>query len=118
MFLIDGDISFSGQNADFKIYLNGHLHRSISIDFINPQNINPNMLMIGAGSLSVKIKGLWPGVPEMYNVIRMSKVDESNKISVTVNTRQREYIGSYWQPAYIYYSEVDKALTNIYSNII
>ena len=37
---------------------------------------------------------------------------------VTVNTRQREYIGSYWQPAYIYYNEPDKTLTNIYSNII
>ncbi len=114
------DILFANvlQNAGFKIYLNGHLHRTINIDFINPQNINPNMLMIGAGSLSVKVKGLWPGVPEMYNVIRITKVDEEDKIMVTVNTRQREYIGSYWQPAYIYYSEPDKTLTNIYSNII
>lgn len=114
------DILFANalQNADFKIYLNGHLHRSISIDFINPQNINPKMLMIGAGSLSVTEKGLWPGVPERYNLIRIRNVNESNKIVVTVNTRQREYIGSYWQPAYIYYSEPNKRLTNIYSNII
>jgi 3',5'-cyclic AMP phosphodiesterase CpdA len=117
------DILFANvlQNAGFKIYLNGHLHRSISIDFVNPQNINPQMVMIGAGSLSVKVKGLWPGIGEMYNVIKISKVDESvtsDKIKVTVNTRQREYIGSYWQSAYIYYSESDKAMTNIYSNII
>lgn len=114
------DILFANamQNAGFKIYLNGHLHRSVSIDFVNPQNINPNMLMIGAGSLSANSKGLWPGVPEMYNVIKINKVDESDKIMVTVNTRAREYIGTYWHPAYIYYSEDNKTLTNIYSNII
>lgn len=106
------------QNADFKIYLHGHLHRSISLDFVNPQNINPNMLMIGAGALSVEEKGMWPGIPERYNIIRISKVDESDKIMVTVNTRQREYIGSYWQPAYIYYNEPNKTLTNIYSIFI
>lgn len=114
------DILFANalQNAGFKIYLHGHLHRNISLYFLNPQNINPNMLMIGAGALSVVEKGMWPGVPERYNIIRISKVQESDKIMVTVNTRQREYIGSYWQPAYIYYNEPDKTLTNIYSNII
>ena len=114
------DILFANalQNADFKMYLHGHLHRSISLDFINPQNINPNMLMIGAGALSVEQKGMWPGIPELYNIIRITKVNQSEKIKVTVNTRQREYIGSFWQPAYIYYSEIDKTLTNIYSNII
>ncbi|WP_333859485.1 metallophosphoesterase family protein [Clostridium sp.] len=106
------------QNENFKIYLHGHVHRSISLDYLNPQNINPNMIMIGSGALSVGKNGLWPGVPGRYNVIKISKTDMPNKILVSVNTRQREYIGNYWQPAYIYYEDDGKRLTNIWSNII
>ncbi|MFL0197175.1 metallophosphoesterase family protein [Clostridium sp. WILCCON 0269] len=106
------------QNENFKIYLHGHVHRSISLDYLNPQNINPNMIMIGAGALSVGKNGLWPGVPGRYNVIKISKIDIPNKILVSVNTRQREYIGNYWQPAYIYYESNGKKLTNIWSNVI
>jgi len=114
------DIPFANalQNENFKIYLHGHVHRTISLDYLNPQNINPNMLMIGAGALSVGKSGLWPGVPERYNVIKISKTDTPNKILVSVNTRQREYIGTYWQPAYIYYEDDGKKLTNIWSNVI
>ncbi|OBR96968.1 MULTISPECIES: metallophosphoesterase [Clostridium] len=114
------DIPFANalQNENFKIYLHGHVHRSISLDYLNPQNINPNMVMIGAGALSVGKSGLWPGVPERYNVIKISKTDKPDKILVSVNTRQREYIGSYWQPAYIYYKDDGKKLTNIWRNVI
>lgn len=114
------DIPFANamQNENFKIYLHGHVHRSISLDYLNPQNINPNMIMIGAGALSVGKSGLWPGVPERYNVIKIATTDEPDKILVSVNTRQREYIGTYWQPAYIYYTDDGKKLTNIWTNII
>lgn len=76
------------------------------------------MIMIGAGALSVGKNGLWPGVPGRYNIIKISKTDIPNKILVSVNTRQREYIGNYWQPAYIYYEDNGKRLTNVWSNII
>lgn len=114
------DIPFANalQNEDFKLYLHGHVHRSISLDYLNPQNINPNMVMIGSGALSVEQAGLWPGVPERYNVIKMVQTDNSDEIFVSVNTRQREYIGSYWQPAYIYYKDNEKKLTNIWNSII
>lgn len=114
------DIQFANamQDENFKIYLHGHVHRTISLDYLNPQNINPNMIMIGAGALSVSKGGLWPGVPERYNVIKINNANAHDKISVSVNTRQREYIGTFWQPAYIYYEDDDKTLTNIWSKII
>lgn len=114
------DIPFANamQNEDFKIYLNGYVHRSISLDFLNPQNVNPNMVMIGAGALSVGQSGLWPGVPERYNIIKITETMDPDKILVAVNTRQRESIGSYWQPAYIYYEDGGTELTNIWRNTI
>ncbi|GKU25072.1 metallophosphoesterase family protein [Clostridium folliculivorans] len=114
------DIQFSNamQNEDFKFYMHGHVHRTISLEYMNPQNINPNMLMIGAGALSAQADALWPGVPERYNVIRIANTDKHGKLLVSVNTRQREYIDTFWQPAYIYYETFGKKLTNIWSNII
>lgn len=114
------DIPFANamQNENFKIYMHGHVHRIISLDYLNPQNVNPNMIMIGAGALSVGQSGLIPGVPERYNIIRMTKTDKVNKLLVEVNTRQREYIGTYWQSAYIYYEENGKKLSNIWRNVI
>lgn len=114
------DVAFSNalQNENFKLYLHGHVHRNISLDYLNPQNINPNLIMIGAGALSVGKSGLWPGVPERYNIIKISKDCPSHQLLVTVNTRQREYIGSYWEPAYIYYREYDKMMSNLWMRTI
>ncbi|MDD7793386.1 metallophosphoesterase [Clostridium sp. 'White wine YQ'] len=114
------DIPFANamQNENFKIYMHGHVHRTISLDYLNPQNINPNMIMIGAGALSATQGSLWPGVPERYNVVRIEATENPCEIYVSVNTRQREYIGAYWQPAYIYYKDDGKKLTNIWNNII
>ncbi|MBU5484699.1 metallophosphoesterase [Clostridium sp. MSJ-11] len=106
------------QNEDFKIYLHGHVHRDISLDCFNPQNINPNIIMIGSGALSVNKKGMWPGIPQRYNVIRIKDINDTKKILLTVNTRQREYIGSHWQPAYIYYNEPNKTMSNIWNGIV
>jgi predicted MPP superfamily phosphohydrolase len=117
------DIPFGNalQNENFKIYLHGHVHREISLNFFNPQNVNPNMIMLGAGALSTGEKknlSMWSGTPQRYNVIRISKTDDTDKILITVNTRQRERLGAHWQPAYIYYNESDRKMTNLWKSII
>jgi hypothetical protein len=109
------------QNENFKIYLHGHVHREISLDFFNHQNVNPNMIMLGAGALSIdenRTLSMWSGIPQRYNVIRISQADDADKILVTINTRQRERLGAHWQPAYIYYNESEKKMTNLWRSII
>lgn len=114
------DIVFANalQNENFKIYLHGHVHRDISLVFINPQNINPKMIMVGAGSMSAGRNGMWTGIPQRYNIIKINKTDTEDKIVVAVNTRQRESLGNHWQPAYIYYNDVLQRMTNIWESII
>ena len=111
----DGDdIKFGNmlQSEDFRLYMHGHMHRDISLSYINSQNLNSDMLMVGAGTVDGNEDGLSSYSGQRYNIITINKVEGNDKLKMRIYTRERENFGTYWRPANIYYNKPLRGYTS------